>query len=1167
VNRKNARPESKRRIGRPPTINWSLLFGFDFFISYRRSEARVYANDLYTQLRAEDYFCFLDDYESPPGTPLTSSIERALRRSRVLILIATSESLQSEWVGREVEKFGALGRPIIPINIQGALNEKPLEGTRFEVLKRKDVIWIDESLEISPTGHPTDEVLGNLRRLFVWRRAKRSVQTLVAAVIVALLAFSIFSFVQKRAAVAQTREALIASAQRLVSQAASLQRDLRPHASGAVLQRALDILPWANQDNVIENLRRDIWQRFRYLDLRPTTLLEGHIEAVQDIDISSDGKLAVTSSGYWQSGLGAVRSQDDSVRLWDLDANKQLAVLGAHNAAVLRVRFDPKATVIVSASQDGVIKIWNVLSRNLRCEASVGQFKINIATVDFSRDGKEFFAAPDPAWYEKAGSLWWWSALDCQRVKMPAMIEPETTTFSWANASPRMWTQRIPSGEVLAEWHPADAYTPVPQWFEVWAATMSPSGGILAVAPGNDHGQLADCAIILWDTSSGKVIRRLVGHKNHVRAVAFSPDGQRFASGDEDGLILIWNVATGNEILKLEGHAGAIRSLKFAPGESLLSGSTDHTFRRWLFPREPTERELPGRPFEIAVTRDGKYRFQTDFNWLEKRDSTNEDVVSRVQTGISAQAGVESIAVHPLLPLIVTEADKKVTVRNAGSLEVVQTFKGPFGSFESLAIGGEPPIVVSSDSSSDDSMIRVWDVQTGNRISKINRPGSGEIAITPDGRLVAAGCGPWKVCFWNPRTVEAQGEYLIDESARGPSLRQRHAPLHVSITPDGQMMFFTTFYGPLVAWDVSARRPLATRYFGSGPVVAALDTRTAIVAVNSTMYVWDLQCNDILKSWNASKIIRHLARGKDERTILGVTDGLGLLEWQMPALQMSAEVPQEEALLAKYDELVGMQVTDATSTGRDVAPLAMEPSEAQLLKELENGDTNAQLLALSWLLRKQQINSVLVDNVTRQLRSSDGRVREAAVRVLGRAGAFPPAKAAAAIASALTDSDVEVRTSALFSLENLGSAAAVAVPQLRLLLNIDDEYSERLSAHVSPRDMACYMLATIGRAASGATLDVVRQVEASQSERQRPPSSCVRALGEIGDTRPEVIKALVIALAHPDVNMRDQAATALDKLSVSSIEVLDALIAAAQKDPDSVEIAVALENVRARERH
>ena len=99
-------------------------------------------------------------------------------------MIATSESLQSEWVGREVEKFGALGRPIIPINIQGALNEAPLEGTRFEVLKRKDIVWIDESTEIFCTGHPTDEVLRNLRRLFVWRRAKRYVQTLIAAVVV-----------------------------------------------------------------------------------------------------------------------------------------------------------------------------------------------------------------------------------------------------------------------------------------------------------------------------------------------------------------------------------------------------------------------------------------------------------------------------------------------------------------------------------------------------------------------------------------------------------------------------------------------------------------------------------------------------------------------------------------------------------------------------------------------------------------------------------------------------------------------------------------------------------------------------------------------------------------------------------------------------------------------
>src|SRR5437667_265488 len=123
----------------PPTINWSLLFGYDIFISYRRNEATKYANALYARLRSEDFLCFLDDHESPPGTSLTRSIERALKRSRVLILVATTKAFESEWVGREIEKFGRYRRPIIPINIQRALNDAVLEGTRFEVLKRKDV--------------------------------------------------------------------------------------------------------------------------------------------------------------------------------------------------------------------------------------------------------------------------------------------------------------------------------------------------------------------------------------------------------------------------------------------------------------------------------------------------------------------------------------------------------------------------------------------------------------------------------------------------------------------------------------------------------------------------------------------------------------------------------------------------------------------------------------------------------------------------------------------------------------------------------------------------------------------------------------------------------------------------------------------------------------------
>ena len=101
----NAKTSQARSIG-PPTINWSLLFGFDIFISYSRHEAGAYANELYARLRAQDFLCYLDDHESPPGTALTRSIDRALDRSRVLVLIASPAALQSEWVSKEVEQFG-----------------------------------------------------------------------------------------------------------------------------------------------------------------------------------------------------------------------------------------------------------------------------------------------------------------------------------------------------------------------------------------------------------------------------------------------------------------------------------------------------------------------------------------------------------------------------------------------------------------------------------------------------------------------------------------------------------------------------------------------------------------------------------------------------------------------------------------------------------------------------------------------------------------------------------------------------------------------------------------------------------------------------------------------------------------------------------------------------
>ena len=71
------------------------------------------------------------------------------------------------------------------------------------------------------------------------------------------------------------------------------------------------------------------------------------------------------------------------------------------------------------------------------------------------------------------------------------------------------------------------------------------------------------------------------GHTGYVRSVAFSPDGQRLATGGT-GSTKIWDSATGKELLALKGHAGFVRSVAFSPdGQRLASGNEDGSIHLW----------------------------------------------------------------------------------------------------------------------------------------------------------------------------------------------------------------------------------------------------------------------------------------------------------------------------------------------------------------------------------------------------------------------------------------------------------------------------------------------------------------------------------------------------------------------------------------------------------
>jgi len=94
-----------------------------------------------------------------------------------------------------------------------------------------------------------------------------------------------------------------------------------------------------------------------------------------------------------------------------------------------------------------------------------------------------------------------------------------------------------------------------------------------------------DNDVQIWDMDAGKSIHVLKGHKDHVTAVAYAPDGAWAVSASQDKTLRVWDVATGKEHAILEGHTDDVTCLAITSDGTILSGSRDKTLRVWPMPK------------------------------------------------------------------------------------------------------------------------------------------------------------------------------------------------------------------------------------------------------------------------------------------------------------------------------------------------------------------------------------------------------------------------------------------------------------------------------------------------------------------------------------------------------------------------------------------------------
>src|SRR5262249_35759702 len=99
-----------------------------------------------------------------------------------------------------------------------------------------------------------------------------------------------------------------------------------------------------------------------------------HRLPVRACRFSPDGKYALTAS------------EDQTVRLWNLDTQRVQRTFAGHTATVNDCAFSPDGRYVLSASEDQTLRLWDV--RNGACQKTFTGHSGTVWGCAFSPDGK-----------------------------------------------------------------------------------------------------------------------------------------------------------------------------------------------------------------------------------------------------------------------------------------------------------------------------------------------------------------------------------------------------------------------------------------------------------------------------------------------------------------------------------------------------------------------------------------------------------------------------------------------------------------------------------------------------------------------------------------------------------------------------------------------------------
>ena len=429
---------------------------------------------------------------------------------------------------------------------------------------------------------------------------------------------------------------------------------------------------------------------------------------------------------------------------------QERATLRGHADTVRSLAFLEGGSRLITRSEDGVVKVWDLADNRERLTLGGGDVKIRAMAL--SPDGKTLavglrppakakpaptnrspFDAPEPG--QPGGG----PGAPAEPAPVPA--QPASPTSDLSRDLLRISSEKLYALLVGATQEPAPvpAQQPAPAQQPVPAPAPAPAEAVPAQEPAPQAEAPAAKPfdeVKVWGLDKGEERGTIAGKatagnnrdlRDLVVALVYSPDGQTLATGSRLGVVKLWDAATLMAKADLAKREGGVDVVLFAPdGKTLVGANAAGLVTLW----------------DIET--------------------------GKIRASFSHDGGMNHILFSPDGKLLATGGGKLPTATEAAP-----------GASEGS--GGD---------------VRLWDVATGTRVAVLPMPSGrvARLAFSPDGKTLAASTDGAEATLWDV----AEAQPIV--SLAWPSGMARY----LAFSPDGKALAAGGDDETLRIWDVPA---------------------------------------------------------------------------------------------------------------------------------------------------------------------------------------------------------------------------------------------------------------------------------------------------------------------------------------------------------------------------